>query len=106
MKNLFADLPAEMPVELVETLINSNHVRVERIVSSQHASPPGFWYNQDEHEWVTVLAGAAGLLFEGDDRPVRLLPGDHVMIPAHRKHRVEWTSPEVTTVWLAVFYRS
>jgi cupin 2 domain-containing protein len=32
-------------------------------------------------------------------------PGDHVHIPAHRRHRVEWTDPAQPTVWLAVHHR-
>ena len=50
-----------------------------------------------------VLQGAARLQFE--DRVVELLTGDYVNIPAHTRHRVEWTSPDEPTVWLAVFYR-
>ena len=51
---------------------------------------------------MMVLTGAAKLAFE--DRVVELLPGDPINIPAHQKHRVEWTSPNKPTVWLAVFY--
>ncbi|MEO8496473.1 MAG: cupin domain-containing protein, partial [Planctomycetota bacterium] len=65
-------------------------------------SAEGFWYNQQEHEWVVVLQGAARLQFE--DELVELRPGDFVNIPAHRKHRVEWTTPDEPTIWLAVFY--
>ncbi len=91
------------PDEVTETLHQSEHVRVERIVSRGHSSPPGFWYDQEEHEWVMLLHGEARLLFEGDDEPLVLKSGDHVSIPAHRRHRVEWTSPHEPTVWLAVF---
>lgn len=80
------------------------HVRIERIVSTGHPSPEGFWYDQDEHEWVVVLMGRAKLIFEGNSEPVEMGPGDYMNIPAHRKHRVEWTSPDEPTVWLAVFY--
>jgi cupin 2 domain-containing protein len=31
-------------------------------------------------------------------------PGDFVKIPAHQKHRVDWTTPDELTVWLAVWY--
>jgi cupin 2 domain-containing protein len=65
---------------------------------------PIFWYDEDQHEWVVVLKGAARLRFE--DEPVEMKPGDFVNIPAHRKHRVEWTTPDEPTVWLAVFYRT
>ena len=98
-------LPARLPEELVETLAAGKHVRIERIVSTGQASPEGFWYDQEEIEWVVVLKGEAKLLFEGDAQPIHLKPGDHVTIPAHRRHRVEWTTPKEPTVWLAVFYR-
>jgi cupin 2 domain-containing protein len=104
MGNLFTDLPSTFPEELVEVLAKNQHVRIERIVSTGHASPEGFWYDQDEAEWVVVLKGKAKLLFE-DGETVEMTPGDHVLIPAHRKHRVEWTTPDEPTVWLAVFYR-
>ena len=105
MNNLFSKLPDSLSKELVEILAKSESVRIERIVSTGHSSPQDFWYDQDEHEWAVVLKGAAKLLFEGDEQPVLLKPGDFVSITVHRKHRVEWTTPNEPTVWLAVFYR-
>ncbi len=84
-------------------LAQSEHVRIERIVSRGHVTPPGEWYDQDTHEWVVLLTGSATLTFE--DRSETLAAGDHVLIPAHRRHRVEWTDPAQPTVWLAVHYR-
>lgn len=104
MNNLFADLPTALPEERIEVLAESQHVRIERIVSTGQASPSGFWCDQDEAEWVVVLKGEARLHFEGDDEPTTMRPGDHVLIPPHRKHRVEWTTPDEPTMWLAVFY--
>ncbi|WP_339911437.1 cupin domain-containing protein [Symmachiella dynata] len=104
MRNLFAGIPAELPDELTETVLDAANVRIERIVSHGQASPAGFWYDQSEHEWVLVLQGAARLLFEGDAAPVEMHAGDYLEIPAHRQHRVEWTTPDEQTVWLAVFY--
>jgi cupin 2 domain-containing protein len=101
--NLFHDVPQQLPQELVETLINAANVRIERIVSHGHASPAGFWYDQDQHEWVVVLKGAAQLRFEGDE-PFEMKSGDFVNIPAHKRHRVEWTAPDEPTIWLAVHY--
>jgi cupin 2 domain-containing protein len=91
--------------ESVEEILSRNTVRIERIVSRGHRSPSGFWYDQEESEWVIVLSGSARLLFEGDDTAVVLGPGSYVNIPAHVRHRVEWTDPDQETVWLAVFYR-
>ncbi|MGL6075827.1 MAG: cupin domain-containing protein [Fimbriiglobus sp.] len=103
MNNLFADLPINLPDELTHTLLEAADVRIERIVSHGHASPEGFWYDQDRHEWVLILKGEARLQFEDD--VLEMGPGSFVNIPAHRKHRVEWTTPNEPTVWLAVFYR-
>ena len=101
--NLFTGLPANLPDELLTTLLKAANIRIERIVSHGHVSPDGFWYDQDEHEWVIVLQGAARLRFE--DSVVELKPGDFVNIPAHKKHRVEWTTTDEPTIWLAVFYK-
>lgn len=103
-QSIFEAIPAELPEELVETILRCRGARVERIVSRGHSSPPGFWHDQKEREWVMLLSGAAELSFEGTDARVRLGPGDHVDIAAHRRHRVEWTDPDRDTVWLAVHY--
>ena len=105
MKNLFQDLQNNLPEELIETVIENNHVRIERIVSTGQTSPSDFWYDQEEAEWVIVLKGEAKILFEGEENPLHLKSGDHINIPAHKKHRVEWTSTEEPTIWLAVFYK-
>ena len=103
--NLFDDLPSNLPEELIDVLVDSPNLRIERIVSTGHSSADGFWYDQSEHEWVIVLRGEAKLMIEGESELHHLRAGDHVLIPAHQKHRVEWTTPDEPTVWLAVFYR-
>jgi cupin 2 domain-containing protein len=105
MKNLFGDLPDHLPEELFEVLAESRTTRVERIVSRGHATPAGEWYDQDTNEWVVVLRGAALLRFEDEPTPRTLSPGDAIDIPAHRRHRVDWTPPDEPTIWLAVHYR-
>lgn len=102
--NLLSNLPTNLPEELATVLQQGHGVRIERIVSTGHKSPQGFWYDQPENEWVMVLTGAAKLAF--DDRVVELLPGDSINIPAGTRHRVEWTNPDEPTVWLAVFYEA
>lgn len=102
--NLFADLPSHLPDELFTTLLDATNVRIERIASHGHASPEGFWYDQVQHEWVVVLKGTARLRFEDDEQPVELKSGDFINIPAHKKHRVDRTTPDEPTIWLAVFY--
>jgi cupin 2 domain-containing protein len=103
--NLLRDLPNAVTGEAVDQLAGSEVVRIERIVSHGQTSPPGFWYDQDESEFVVVLAGAARLRIADDDRLLTLGPGDWIDIAAHRRHRVDWTDPDTPTVWLAVFYR-
>lgn len=104
MQNLFDAIPTGQPDEDIATLLESGGVRIERIVSHGHASPDGFWYDQPQDEWVVVLRGAARLQFERRDEPVDMKPGDSVHIPAHDRHRVEWTSADEPTVWLAVHF--
>jgi cupin 2 domain-containing protein len=104
MDNLFADLPAHLPEELVELLVHSAGARLERIVSLAHTTPPGQWLDQNTNEWVVVLRGAATLRFEDEPDPRVLSPGDWINIPAHRRHRVEWTAKTEPTIWLALHY--
>ena len=102
--NLLRDLPAAPAGEITERLAGSAAVRIERIVSHGETSPDGFWYDQDESEFVAVLSGAARLDF-ADGETLALAPGDWLDIAPHRRHRVAWTDPDRPTVWLAVFYR-
>jgi cupin 2 domain-containing protein len=104
MDNLFADLPAHLPDELSEVLVRSPAARLERIVSLGHATPAGQWYDQDTNEWVVLLRGAASVRFEDEPASRVLGPGDWIDIPAHRRHRVEWTATGEPTVWLALHY--
>ncbi|MDZ7581818.1 MAG: cupin domain-containing protein [Deltaproteobacteria bacterium] len=68
-------------------------VRIERIISDGHATPPGEWYEQGWDEWVLLVSGEATLLFDDSSAPFILKPGDHIMIPAGCRHRVEQTDP-------------
>lgn len=102
MQNLFGQFPSDRRDEFVEVLLAAPGVRIERIISRGHASPEGFWYDQDQDEFVVLLKGAARLRFE--DESVEMRPGDWINIPAHRRHRVEWTTPDEPTIWLAVYY--
>lgn len=98
-------LPAlSLPEELVTVLATGAGVRIERILSTGQSSPPGFWYDQDQDEWVALLAGAASLRFADEAEARTLCPGDWLRIPAHRRHRVDWTAPDRPTIWLAVHF--
>lgn len=104
--NLFAALPDAGGPEQHDALCTGDHTRIERIVSPPgYADPPDRWYDQDWDEWVVLLSGSAGLRFADEPAPRLLNSGDYLPIPAHVRHRVEWTDAERPTVWLAVHYR-
>ncbi|MFL9954329.1 cupin domain-containing protein [Paraburkholderia nemoris] len=92
------------PDEQVDALVEDAGVSIERIVSRGHASPPDFWYDSPRAEWVVLLSGAAALEFEDEAELHPMKPGDHVLIDAHCRHRVAWTSDTEPSVWLAVYY--
>ena len=102
--NLWADIPASLPAERFDPLLRSATCRLERIVSIGHATPAGEWYDQDRDEWVALLQGRAGLRFADEDGARTLGPGDFLWIPAHRRHRVEWTSRRPPAIWLALHF--
>ena len=105
VRNIFSKVPECLPDEVFEDIITAEHCKIERIISGGHASPrEGDWYDQEKNEWVMVIRGRAGLRFEGEDEITVMEPGDHIHIPAHRKHRVEWTASDQKTIWLAVHY--
>ena len=103
--SIFANVPGDLPEELTEVLISAREVTLERIVSRGHASPPGFWYEDERAECVLLLSGSAALRFEDEPAARELSPGDWVNIPARARHRVERTEPGKDTVWLALYYR-
>lgn len=92
--------------EVFETILQSAAFRIERIVSSGNSTPKGRWLVSAEDEWVMLLAGKAKLFLEGGAEPIEMYPGDWVNIPAQRRHRVQWTEPQVKSIWLAIHYQS
>ncbi len=103
--SIFAEIPEKLTEEFFEDIVRSENFRLERIVSRGHVTPNGEWFIQDHDEWVLVLRGTAALRFEKGNITVTLLPGDYILIPAHERHRVEWTAEYEETVWLALHYR-
>lgn len=99
-QNIFCDIPEKIEQELFERLVTGHSVTIERIVSKGQESP---WFDQDRNEWVMVLKGNAILLFE-NQTSIQLSVGDFINIPAHSKHKVAWTPPDIETIWLAVHY--
>ena len=101
MTNIF-DLPSSLPnEELFESLVSTDNILIERIISTGQSTPIGQWYDQDKDEWVILLQGEAALSY-ADGSQIKLTAGDYLFIPAHQKHRVEYTSSEPPCIWLAV----
>jgi cupin 2 domain-containing protein len=102
--NLLAMIPKKLKEEQFTELLNSHAVRIERIVSRGQACGPDDWYDEQEAEWVVLLAGSARLVFEDEAEPRALSPGDYLYIPPRKRHRVDRTDPDEATVWLAVHF--
>jgi cupin 2 domain-containing protein len=105
VNNIFEAIPEQLDEELLDIIATGKNVRIERIVSQGHSSPASGWYDQQQHEWVIVLQGEAVVCYESGEQ-YRLKPGSYLDIPAHTRHKVKWTDPQVKTIWLAVHYNS
>ena len=103
ISNIFELVPADISDELLENIVSSASMRIERIISKGHASPASGWYDQDEHEWVIVLKGEAKIEI-ANQALVHLVSGSYLNIPAHTRHKVSWTDPDTETIWLAIYY--
>ena len=88
---------------MCEVLIQGNNCRVERIVSTGQTTPAEQWYDQEQDEWVALLTGHAELTW-ADGSTTPLNPGDWLLIPAHVRHRVNYTSTEPACVWVAFYF--
>ena len=105
MNNLFASLPPSgTPDEEFSELLAQPGLRIERIVSNGQASPPDFWYQQTQGEWVVLIQGEALLRFEDEAQARHLTTGDYLDIAPQRRHRVDATRLDGPTIWLAVHY--
>ena len=104
--NLFTPVPEARNKEIVESLVKTTGFTFERIIAQGQPTPPDEWYDQEWDEWAVLLSGEARLLFEGEDEPRTIKPGDWLLIPAHKRHRVEWCAPDEQTVWLALNHAS
>ncbi len=100
--NMYDQIPEQMESEVFESILETRHLSLERIISRGHATPKDEWYDQDRDEWVLLLQGQAGLWIRGEETPRHLRAGDYVHLPAHLQHRVEWTSRDPECIWLAV----
>lgn len=102
--NLLHDVPVHATGEVFTDLLawqSTGGVRIERIVSNGQASPPGFWYDSTDDEWVLVISGTGAV--ELDDGTTHTLgAGDWLRLPPNCRHRVAWTDAAQPTIWLAV----
>jgi cupin 2 domain-containing protein len=87
--------------EMFEILLSGNNFKVERIVSAGHITPEGEWYDQPLDEWVLLIQGQARLEFDNNEI-IELKSGDYLLLPAHSRHRVAFTSTEPKCIWLAI----
>lgn len=101
--NIFNNLPDDLSEEVFEDIIKTKQLKIERIISKGQTSPKDFWYDQPQNEWLIVLKGSAIIAFENQVN-VTLSQGDYLNIKAHQKHRVQWTEPDIETIWLAIHY--
>ena len=101
--NIFENIPESIPTEQFQSLLESGAIKIERILSKGHSTPPNQWYDQEQDEWVLVLRGAGIIAYE-DGSTIHLKVGDYLHIPARCKHRVKWTEPNQETIWLVIFF--
>jgi len=104
VSSILADIPGELPNELFSLLFQNKQLKIERIVSKGQCDTKEQWYDQDSDEWVILLQGAAILEFFDPAEKKSLSAGDYLLIPAHVKHRVDWTHPEKESIWLAIHF--
>jgi len=104
VNSILADIPQELPNELFGLLFKNKHIKIEKIVSKGQCDAKDQWYDQEGDEWVILLQGAAILEFLEPAEKKSLAAGDYLLIPAHVKHRVDWTHPEKESIWLAIHF--
>jgi cupin 2 domain-containing protein len=106
MQNIYSRIPRTLKKEFFENILRGDSFRLERIVSKGHSTCEGEWCDHEKDEWVLLLQGSAGIRIKGKKRSITLKPGDYLCLPAHQKHRVEWTQQNTQTVWLAMHYQN
>lgn len=103
--NIFSQLPPSTATdEQFIQLLARPKLKIERIISTGQASPANFWYDQPGGEWVLLIQGEAKLRLADEPAARHLKAGDFLDIPAHQRHRVDWTPADQITIWLAIHY--
>ncbi len=103
MNNLW-QLPNPLPdQEQFDLLLQNSKIALERIISTGQTTPEGEWYDQPRPEWVVLLQGTAQISYDSGE-VINLDSGDYLLIPAHQKHRVTFTSNQPACIWLALHF--
>lgn len=102
VNNIFNNIPDKISEELFSTLLVKGSIKIERIISQGQCSPLKDWYDQVQDEWILLIEGQAEIQFDNDSPVIILKAGDYLLIPAHSKHRLHWTHPEIKSIWLAI----
>ena len=102
MQNIYELTQGLNHLEIFEQIVSGKNIQIERIVSTGQTTTLGQWYDQELDEWVILLQGEAELAY-ADNTRIKLKAGNYLLIPAHTKHRVEYTSIEPPCIWLAVY---
>lgn len=102
--NLF-DIPQDLPknFELFQSIISTENLSIERIISTGQKTPDNQWLEQDKNEWVLLLQGESEMQFE-DGKKINLKPGDYFFISKNTRHKVVRTSSVPPCIWLAVHH--
>ncbi len=100
-KNLFENIPESFPEEIFDIILQKPGIRIERIISRGNSSPENFWYDQENDELAFLIQGESIIEFAGGNE-IKMYKGDFIFIPAHNKHRVKWTNPDINNIWIAV----
>jgi len=102
MQNIYELTQGLNHLEIFEQIVSGKNIQIERIVSTGQTTTSGQWYDQELDEWVILLQGEAELAY-ADNTRIKLKAGNYLLIPAHTKHRIEYTSIEPPCIWLAVY---
>ena len=77
---------------------------IDYLRSRKGQTQPFFLYLAYNAPHVPVHLGSLGVCVRAAQKRVEMKPGDFLNIPAFKKHRVDWTTPDEPTVWLGVRY--
>lgn len=98
-RSIFTQLSGPLGEEVTSSLLKKPDLLIECIHSNGNASSEGYWYDQQEDEWVLLARGSATLDVANQD-PIKMIAGDYIFIRKHLRHRVSEVSTDA--VWLAI----